>query len=101
MFLWAILQLRKGTNVTILHQRNSMSLNEQEPYFTNTYLQGENSPSEDKKEFLLDVSSILVSHTPHCSSCSNYVPKNPYDSVLEHMPETPNEPPMPEMPNEP
>ena len=77
-----------------------LTFNEQEPYFTNPYLQGENSPSEDKEEFLLDVSSIPVSHTPPCSSCSNHVPENPFDSLLEPMPETPNEPPMPETPNE-
>ena len=68
-------------------------------YFTNPYLQGENSPNEDNEDFLLDLSSIPVSKTldplaptPPCSCCSNHVPESPSDSVPEPMPETPNKP---------
>ena len=83
-----------------------VTFNEQKSYFTNSYLQGENSTREDKESLLLDLSLILVSNstpTPPCLSCSNY-PKNPSNPV----PATPNEPQeqlnfdsVPTTPNEP
>nr|XP_019703534.2 uncharacterized protein LOC105038855 isoform X1 [Elaeis guineensis] len=84
-----------------------VTFNEQESYFTNPYLQGENSTREDKKDFLLDLSLILMSKTsdpvpaPHLS-CSNHVPRSPSEPVPEPMPEpTPRLEPVPETPSEP
>ena len=68
------------------------TFNEQESYFINPYLQGQNSPSGRQGRFLLDLSP-----TPPCSSCSNPVPENPSDFVPESMPRPE---PMPETPNE-
>lgn len=59
-----ILQLKKGTSVTTLHQRNvnvslDVTFNEDEFYFTIPYLQGENSIHEDKDgELVLELSPL-------------------------------------------
>ena len=70
-----------------------ITFNEQESYFTNLYLQGENLTRKDKKDFLLDLSSILMSKIsdhvplPPYSSCSNHVPRSPSEPVPEPMPD--------------
>ena len=78
MFLWVILQLRKGISVTIPHQKDSISVDvafhEQESYFTSPYLQGENSVMKDR-----DRGDVLFLDLPSLPASKQSRPTNPFD----------------------
>lgn len=61
-----------------------VTLNEQEPYFTNLYLQGEFNKGKIRKMFcLIGITLLPLSEDPPCSSVSssNHIPQSQPKSV--------------------